>query len=233
MMLCNIDAKKGQVLNGDWITGYPAEEIDPSWKTIMGVDYASIQEKQDVKGRDYFSLAIGKIHPVSGAIVLIDGVQEHVTQAEAEQTVISKIEQYKRTFFRCMIEDIGKGEEFYSLMLRRYARGIHRSPVGNVKKGIRFEKQLAPAFFDGRMMIARDTGNPAKLPINYDYIDTFVTQWLMYDGSETYPDDTLDAVFHMGAGAKGFMMTGAQPMEYPHMQKENRKKNPISKFGRK
>ncbi len=231
MMLCNIDAKKGSVLPGEWISNYPANEIQPSWKTVMGIDYASVQDKQNLKGRDYFSLAVGKIHPVSGMIILIDGVQDHVTQAEGEQITLDYLNKYKRTLFRCGIEALGKGEEFYGQILRRYGRGIRPQKVGGKAKGERFEKQLGPAFFDGRITIANDTGVDTYLPINYDYIEIFVTQWLMWDGTETYPDDTMDAVYHMAVASKGFMMVGADRMEkFPHDRKQ-RTKNPIAAFG--
>jgi len=230
MMLCNIDAKKGQTLPGEWISGFPASEIKPNWKTVIGVDYASIQEKQNLKGRDKFSLAVGKIHPVSGLIILIDGFEDHVLQAEAEQVTIGWLDKYKRTLFRCGIEKLGKGEEFAYNMLRRYGRGIRPQGVGGKGKGERFEKQLGPAFFDGRIMIAEDTGASTYLPINYKYIDIFVTQWLMWDSTESYPDDTLDAVWHMARAAKGFMMVGADKQDFPHdIQKKT--KNPVLAFG--
>lgn len=230
MYLCDIEAKKGAVLPGEWISNYPAHEIQPSWKTVMGIDYASVQSKQDIRGRDYFSLAVGKIHPVSGMIVLVDGIQDHLTQAEAEQSTLDFLTKYKRTLFRCGIEALGKGEEFYNLILRRHGRGIRPQKVGGKGKGERFEKQLAPAFFDGRIAIASDDGVDTYLPINYDYIEIFVTQWLMWDGTETYPDDTLDAVYHMALASKGFMMVGAEKQEFPH-DTEKKTKNPILAFG--
>ncbi len=140
MYLCNLEAKKGQVLPGEYLGGFPAHEIDPTWRTVMGVDYASIQSEQDKRGRDFFNLCIAKIHPVSGALIVFDGVHDKLSQVEAEQTAISMIEKYNRTFFRMGVEQIGKGEEFYNLMVRKYARGIMGYGVGNKPKGYRYER---------------------------------------------------------------------------------------------
>jgi hypothetical protein len=231
MYLCDRTAKKGAVLPGDWISGFPASELDPTWKTVFGVDYASIQDHQNTRGRDEFSIAAGKVHPVSGTIILFDGFHGHQTQGEAEQTTVAMLEKYKNSFLRCGIENVGKGEAFYNIMLTRYARGIRGQGVRNQPKGLRIEKQLAPAFMDGRIMIATDDGVDGKVKCNFDYIDWFVTSWLMYDGSGAFNDDTLDAVYHMGLAAKGFLRMRPEESETIYTDdKVEKRKNPVLAF---
>jgi hypothetical protein len=83
MFLLDLEAAKGIELKREWLHEYPAETIRPSWPVVIGVDYASTADKlKDRKERDYFALAIGRLLP-GGGVVIVDGFRGHVSQGEA------------------------------------------------------------------------------------------------------------------------------------------------------
>ncbi len=57
-------------------------------------------------------------------------------------------------------------------------------------------------------MIAEDTGVKPRVPVNWNYVEELVNEWLMWDGSETYPDDALDALYMCTRAAAGFVRMG-------------------------
>ena len=69
--------------------------------------------------------------------------------------------------------------------------------VGNKDKGFRFEYEMAPAFRSMKVRVSDEPGNP--------FIQQFVSEWLSYDGTDSYTDDCLDAGWHGIAGAKHFI----------------------------
>src|SRR3990167_2371960 len=83
------------------------------------------------------------------------------------------------------VEAIGKGEEFYSLLLRNTKLPILACQTGRKSKGERFEKQMAPLFEYNRAWIS-DAAN--------EFIKHFISEWTLWPLGEH--DDTLDAVYY-------------------------------------
>lgn len=189
--LLDLQATQGQKLKMEYLGFYDNNEIDPRWDTFFGVDYASVADKLKHKDRDYFCIAVGKAIP-SGGIVLVDGVRKHVTKAEGLELLSAYAQRYGQTLKKIVVEDIGKGEEFYndSRLLDDIAGKplpIYPVPKKTASKGWKFEEWLAPRFNSRRMWI---TDKPNT------FVEQFITEWLTYPTGEH--DDTLDATYLMG-----------------------------------
>lgn len=189
--LLDLEATKGQLLKHEYLGFYNHKEIDPQWDTYFGVDYASVADKLRHKDRDYFCISVGKAIPWGG-LILVDGVRKHVTKSEALEILGSYAQRYGTTLKKVVVEDIGKGEEFYNdARLLDDITGkplpIYPVPRKTASKGWKFEDWLAPRFNSRRMWI---TDQPNS------YIETFINEWLTYPNGEH--DDTLDATYLMG-----------------------------------
>jgi phage terminase large subunit-like protein len=92
------------------------------------------------------------------------------------------------------VEAVGKGEEFYHLMLRSTRLPLTPMQPGSASKGERFERGMAPLFESRRVWLA-DVQTP--------FLRAFREEWLQWPGGEH--DDTLDAVFWMLRAAVDFV----------------------------
>jgi hypothetical protein len=198
MYLLDLEAAKGHVLKRDWITTYPHEDIGQDWPVFIGIDYASTQDKLRQKDRDYFAAAWGKLAP-SGVMVIIDGIREQISQAEAEKRIVALVSQFPR-LRHIGIESIGKGEEFY-VLLQRAPVFMPLIPIPSHKgeartKGGRFEKVLAKMFQFGRIAISSKTT---------PFLASFLDEWLSWDGTQKAHDDTLDAIYMLAKAAEGYL----------------------------
>jgi hypothetical protein len=145
MYLLDLAAASGAHLRREWLNRYPFSQIDPDWGVVMGVDYASTADKLRDNRRDYFAVAIGRALPGGAGVVLVDGYRGRVSQGEAELRLKQLSERYPTTEF-IGVEALGKGEEFYHLMLRTSHLPIRQVHPGRSSKGERFEKGMAPLF---------------------------------------------------------------------------------------
>ncbi len=214
MYLLDLTASAGAHLKREWLHKFPADKILSSWPCFFGVDYASTSDKLNVKDRDYFAVAIGRGLP-GGGIVLVDGFRDRVSQGEAEQKLKALAQVYNPIMIG--IENVGKGEEFYGLMLRSTSLPLMPCHTGKSTKSDRFEKQLAPLFEFSRVWV-----NDASTP----FLKAFEDEWLLFPNAEH--DDTLDAVYWMCSIAQGYMVM-------PDMENFGIKKktiNSIYRFGR-
>ncbi|MCH7663052.1 MAG: hypothetical protein IH859_04185 [Chloroflexi bacterium] len=84
------------------------------------------------------------------------------------------------------VEAVGKGEEFYHLMLRTSRLPLIPYQPGGKSKGQRFERGMAPLFEYKRVWIA-DVDTP--------FLRAFRDEWLRWPYGDH--DDTLDAVYWM------------------------------------
>jgi hypothetical protein len=132
-------------------------------------------------------------------LIIEDGILAQLSQGEAEQKIIGLVGMMP-TLKQIGVESIGKGEEFYTLLMRAPMfmplmpipshRGMARS------KGGRFQKVLAPAFEYGRVMLSsRDT----------KFTKAFIDQWVSWDGTDAVKDDALDGVFMLMKASEGFI----------------------------
>lgn len=199
MYLCDRSASSGQHLKREWLHFYPSGDIDQSWPVYIGVDYMSLSDVTQIQGRDWFVLAVGRLHP-NGFMVIVDGYRAQITRAEAEDICLNWGQRYKEPadLLRVMqIEKLGKAEEFANWMLLNAPFRVKPAGVKNRSKAERFEVELAPVFRGGKVRVSDEPDN--------QFLDQFVREWLAWDGMENYPDDTLDAVWHCIDAAKTFI----------------------------
>lgn len=201
MYLLDLKAAEGMHLKADWLHGYPHEKIQPNWPVVMGVDYASTADQMDGGTRDYFAVAIGRVLPGGAGIVLVDGFRERVSQGEAEQQLKALAGFYPTTQL-IGVEAVGKGEEFYHLLLRGSRLPVVPMLPAGRSKGQRFERGMAPLFQFGRAWVA-DVETP--------FLRAFRDEWLRWPHGDH--DDTLDAVYWMLFAARHHMAGGARMKE--------------------
>lgn len=207
MYLLDLEATQGLKLRAEWLHRFPAEQIDPSWSKIGGIDYASVVDRLKNKDRDYFAMAIGALLP-GGGIVLIDGERRQVTLGEALAVANQKCAEYPGQINAIGVEAIGKGEEFYAKF--RLANDIFGHPLPiypityhSASKGKRFEEYLGPRFQFSRIWVTTKEN---------EFIKHFENEWLSYPNGEH--DDCLDAVYMMAQ------------MADPHLGIKNASVNP-------
>ncbi len=218
MFLLDLTKAEGLALKAEWLHEFPVEKIGISWPVVMGVDYASTQDKLRDGKRDYFALAVLKLIPGGGA-VLVDGVRMHLSQGEAEEKVkaIAATYPYVR---QIGIENIGKGEEFYSLMLRTSTLPLMPLSWGRKSKGARFESQMSPAFRSNRVWIS-DGPN--------EFLRMFRQEWVGWPFEPH--DDTLDAVYCAMSAAQHNLVP--PPPQKGIFKPRVRATNPYAALGRR
>lgn len=217
MFLLDLTAAEGVNLKREWLHDYPYIEIGDSWPVVMGVDYASTADKLKDKDRDYFALAVGRLIP-GGGVVLVDGIRGRVSQGEAEALVRSWAANYPTTAL-IVIEKLGKGEEFYYQLLSNTRMPIFPATAGNKSKGERFQKQMAPLFQFSRAWISNAASS---------FLNRFRKEWVQWPLCDH--DDVLDATYYMilGATQMGNLALPAEPKGggpsnwlHPKKKKEN------------
>ena len=221
MFKLDLDAAKGINLKREWIHLYPSAEINPSWPTFFGIDYASTADKLEGSKRDYFAMAIGRAIP-GGGLVVVDGLRAHLSKGEALDAVIGYWAMYP-TLKRIGVETVGKGEEFYNdLMLTRDLMGkippLIEVKHGRRSKGDRFQNWLAPRFQAGRIWLAdRDT----------PFLKEFKDEWVAWPLAEH--DDCLDGVYMLAFAGESFMPSKAERTFTGEKEKAT---NPLFALGR-
>jgi hypothetical protein len=205
MYLLDLDASSGAHLRRGWLHSYPAEKINPAWPVVMGVDYASTADQLTAGRRDFFAVAIGRALPGGAGVVLVDGFRGKVSQGEAEMQLKRLAELYPTTQV-IGVEAVGKGEEFFHLMLRTSRLPLQPVNTGRSSKGERFEKGMAPLFQFRRAWVA-DVETP--------FIRAFRDEWVRWPSGEH--DDTLDAVYWMlYVGAPHLISSGGRQQKNPN-----------------
>jgi hypothetical protein len=226
MYLLDLEAAKGHNLKREWIFTYPHEDIDENqWPVFMGLDYASSMDKLKYKDRDYFVLCWGYVNP-QGQLIMVDGIREHLSQAEAEQRTVALASVFPR--LQVMgVESIGTGQEFVQLIQRAdvflpiLPIPAHKGQARS--KGGRFEKVLAPMFQRREMMIS-DKMTP--------FLKEFINEWVSWDGGKSQGhDDTLDGAYMMARAAEGIISIPKMQMDASEspIYKTNRRR-PTSAF---
>ena len=201
MFMLDLEATKGIKLKAEWLHKYPANDIDPSWPVFMGIDYASTWDKLKHRDRDYFALAVARVIP-GGGIVIIDGVRRHVSKGEAIQIAHSYANMYP-TYQLIGVESIGGGKEFYNdLLLSRDIGGkilkLFEIPYHGKSKGWRFEEWLAPRCLSARIWFSN---------VENEFLRVFYDEWLTYDNGQF--DDTIDSIYMCALAAEGFLPSKA------------------------
>jgi len=197
MYMLDLEATKGINLKGDWLHKYPAQDIDNSWPVFFGIDYASTQDKLKHRDRDYFALAIARAIP-GGGIVIVDGLQKHLSKGEAIAAVLSYMNMYP-TLQQVGVEKLGSGKEFYNDLLLANDMGGRVPPLmaithGRKGKGDRFENWLAP-----RCQAARIWFSNVETP----FLTSFYNEWLSWPNARN--DDCIDGVYMCAVAAEGYL----------------------------
>jgi hypothetical protein len=210
MYLLDLAVASGAHLRRDWLNPYPVEKIDPGWPVVTGVDYASTADQQTANRRDFFAVAIGRALPMGASVVLVDGYRGRISQGEAEFKLKQLAEQFPTTHM-IGVEALGKGEEFYHLMLRTSNLPIMPMKTGK-SKGERFEIGMAPLFEFRRAWVA---------DIETPFIQAFRQEWISWP--QGAHDNTLDAVYWMLYVSISHLMGGKT--------NQAKKANPFVQFG--
>ena len=197
MQMLDLTRAEGINLKREWLHEFPYEKINPSWGTYMGVDYASSADKLKDGKNDYFTLAIGRVIP-AGGIVLVDGFRAKLSQGESEEKVKAIAALYP-TLSLIGFEKLGKG---YDSMWSLINSGLPIIPCpregeGKRSKGDRFERAggLGPLFQFSRAWIS-DLATP--------FLKAFRDEWAAWPNGTH--DDTLDAVYWMAYVAQGLLI---------------------------
>ncbi len=193
MFLLDLEKAKGINLKKDWLSDYPHEGVDDSWKVIMGMDFASTADKLKDRKADYCSISIGRLIP-GGGVILVDGFRGHVSQGEAIQKLESLAVTYP-TLQLIAVEKEGIGGQFVQ-MLQMYphlpwhpattADKISPNVPSARNKGDRFQKQMGPVFERGACRISN---RPTK------FLNIFRNEWISWPLLKN--DDTLDSTYYM------------------------------------
>jgi len=224
-MLCDIEAAQGQHLKKDWLWLYPHEEIDPEWRRILAIDYASVGKKAETVDRDYFAIGQFALHP-NRFLILETGFYGHVLAAEAQEMALNWGERLGAKLLLMAIERQGKGEDFYNWMLLNAPFRVTGPTPGNKDKAWRFEYEMAPVFRSGKARISDSTLDPFLLEA--------VNQWLAFDGLDTYFDDILDTMYYGVKAAKNLIKPSRGDRRVDPKQRRPKQVNPIyAGFGRK
>lgn len=196
--MLDLAAIEGILLRREWLHQYEREQLSRTLPVWLGVDYAST-DKPTGREPDYFSIT-AVTQTGNGNYVVLDGFRGHVSQAEAEQKLKTWALSYP-TLQTIGIETDGSGREFYNLMARHSELPIIELGTKGRSKGYRFEEIMAPYFEMARVWLA------------YPYtpfINTLIDEWVSWDRTKTYKDDTLDSTFYALAAA-GLFLEEATP----------------------
>jgi hypothetical protein len=208
MYLLDLAAIEGMWLKREWLHDYPRDEVNRNWPCYIGVDYGSSADLiKSGRDPDYFSLTVTYKRP-NGDFVVYDGFRGRLSQGEAEKKLVQYAMMHKSLQY-IGIETDGSGREFYSLMARNTTLPLVECGTGGKSKGYRFEDIMAPYFQTARVWIAHPFTS---------WIHTFIDEWVSYDESKIYNDDTLDSTFYSLAPT-GLFMEEAQPMNPVDLKK--------------
>jgi hypothetical protein len=182
--LCDLSAAKNMLYK--WYS-YPAEDVDWNAPMVGGVDYASvIRPTRDTEGRlSHFAMAYTTKIP--GGAVVVGGIVEQVTQAQAETYVLSSQTRYPG-YLRSVIESDGVGAQFIQLLSRnpqiRYLPK-RTSEIGRGSKEKRQYEVLSVALENATLRVS-DADTPflncfRSYLMNYPNIDQHAPEWDVAD----------------------------------------------------
>ena len=200
MYLLDLAAVEGMWLKREWLHDYPRDQISRKLPCWIGVDYASSADRiRSGRDPDFFSLTVTYRLP-NNDYVVYDGFRGRLTQVEAEKKLVQWAMMHDH-LQAIGIETDGGGREFYSIMARNTTLPLVECGTGGKSKGYRFEEIMAPYFASARVWIAHPFTN---------WMNAFIDEWVSYDESGTYNDDTLDSTFYSLA-VTGLFMQEAMP----------------------
>ena len=132
---------------------FPHGNIDLTWVSAAGVDYASQMAATSARpGRSHYALAYGLMRP-SGGVIIYDGVLGQFSQEDCE-FYTAQAQDLFENFRGTVVEAIGKGEEHYNTMMRR--PGLKLVPYKSHRKSKpdRLVMDLGPHLQRGSLLIS-------------------------------------------------------------------------------
>jgi predicted phage terminase large subunit-like protein len=163
---------------------FPNSNIRFSWPIVGGVDYAGTMDnllQKKTGERDNFAIAYAAKLPGGGAVV-VDGVLEKCSQAEAEGYVIRGQEMYP-TYLNSVVEGDGTGDLFIQTIMRNPNMKIIPMKTKGKGKNIRF-KIMQPWLESGQVRIS-DAETPFLRELRHE-----LDMWPLCKY-----DDALDALY--------------------------------------
>ena len=204
MYLCDLVRAQNKLFK---YSTFPHERIDPNWLCGGGVDYASIQKatRVQIANRSHFAYCLGTKTPYN-TLVIKGGFVGQITQTEGEETVL-RFQNSCANFRVCMIEDIGKGEEFVYLLMRNPSTKVNRHGVKHGSgKDDRIYKELSTLLENG-MLLVSDEDTPFLNAVRR-YFDRFPNI-----GEHELEKDVADSVYHMVAAFPEIHVMQSKPKE--------------------
>jgi len=203
---------------------YPAASTRYDWEVIGGVDYAGVGNiyRNLEEKNDYFALCYLAKLPDGGAVV-IDGVLERCTQAEAEAYVIRGQNLYPNWRY-AVIETDGSGEQLFQILRRHPGLKLIPTRTKGRSKADRFNMGMAPWLENGMVKIS-DAETPFLAELRREL--------------ESYPnsehDDAMDALYTAMRGMPEVLTlnreVGDEVDEDVVKETKRRNRNPFSRIG--
>lgn len=201
---------------------YPHEQIDTvKWPMYGGADLAFVMRSTGRKdpGRDYFSLAYGAKDPL-GRLIVVDGIFEQCTQAEAE-VHLKKPQEIFKGWHYTVLEGDGIGETFYtSLMMRNPGLKVTMMKTKGKGKRYRQEQEMGPWLENGQVMIS-DADTP--------YLNA------LRKALDDFPDgnnDIRDGLYWLCRAVPDVLVVKRDDDRLPEVNERVRRANPIYSLAR-
>jgi hypothetical protein len=165
--------------------------------------------------RDFFALAYGFIIP-GGGLVIFDGVNEHVSQAQAE-SYVERAQNMFPNWRGCAVEGDGRGEDFIAMLYRKPNLRVVPFKTGGKGKEARLVRQLGPWLESGRIRVS-----DAETP----FLNALRQQLDDYPNVEH--DDALDAVYWLARLFPDVLALPDVEEELPPLERRKRQPNPFA-----
>ena len=129
------------------------DQIDRSWVSGAGVDYASQMAATSARpGRSHYALAYVMKRP-SGGVIVYDGILGQFSQEDCE-FFTAQAQDLFENFRGTVVEAIGKGEEHYNTMMRRPGLKLVPHKSHRKSKPDRLVMDLGPHLQRGSLLLS-------------------------------------------------------------------------------
>ena len=223
-MLLDLTAAQSRVFK---YQTYPNHLINPTWVGVGGNDFASVMDPlRRTSYHSHFALAYVLKLPEGGAVVM-DGVLEQCSQAEAEG-YIERAQSMFPNWQGTVIEQFGVGDQFFQMLYRKpHIKIIPMPRHGRAKaKADRLANELGPWLENGRLRISdaetKFLSALRRFLNNYPNVREHDPGW-----------DAADAVYWAAMGMPDTLVlpTPKGRLESPRPWRKEPEPNPFSTLG--
>jgi predicted phage terminase large subunit-like protein len=201
---------------------YPAKEVRYNWPMAGGCDYASNRDAaKNAEGKgDYFALCYLAKLPGGGAVV-VDGVIDHCTQAQAE-IYLNRAQDIFPGWAKTAVESVGKGDDFVQVIMRNPGLKIIPMHSGRKSKNERLEREMGPWLENGAVKIS-DAHTP--------FLDELRRELDAYPNHAH--DDAMDALYYAMRAMPEILKLPQDTAELPDAAvQDTRPVNPFRSMGK-